>query len=164
MSREKTADEILQDSIRRGGVFAWMEENQVSKLIVDFHGEGDSGSFEDYISIQPVGDKLDRIEKLRTSLEETPNSFARGQPKTLHQLILELSEEIEEQTDHGIYWYNNEGGNGQVEWLLDAVGQDGNHYKQGICLTVNRRIIEYEGDSHCIDGSILEDESDEAAA
>jgi hypothetical protein len=132
-------------------VFNWMEENGVASLQCEFHGEGDSGSFEPGVSVVPlqghtpydsmVWSKLYDLIQTHV-ISPAPIGFKPG--VTMAEFVHELSEKIEETTNHGVDWHNNDGGQGNVTWILDGHGEDGNHYKRGICLTVSARIIEYE--------------------
>lgn len=157
------SDQVIIDSIKRATVFNWMEDNQVSRLVVHFNGEGDSGSFEDYVEVFPTEKgNYARISQLTEQMKEheLPHiQVGEGRPNTLWNLVLQMSESIESNTPHGKDWWNNEGGQGQVEWILDGEGEDGNTYRRGICLTVEERIVTVEGESFAIEGLVAEDDS-----
>lgn len=159
----QNADEQMWEMVHHATIFDWMERNQVAVLTVQFNGEGDSGSFEDYVETSGIdGVKLD-YDALQESLEKTliTPRLAGSSDNSLKGLIMGLSEKYEEKTDHGIDWYNNEGGRGQVEWILDGKGSDGRHYKRGVCLTVEARVIEYEGESFALFGAQEDEGQDE---
>jgi hypothetical protein len=144
-------------------VFEWMTTNKLSKLSVDFNGEGDSGDFDDYVSIEYTNPSSDYTtedySRLQGELETYKPTLGGvnkegGNERTLKQLILSLARAIEQETEHGVDWWNNDGGNGQVEFITDDVGNDGNTYHHGVCLTVNARVIEYETTYHTIQGMV----------
>lgn len=147
-------DELMEGVIR-DIIFNWMADNDVAELSLSFNGEGDSGDFEDYISITPnypnnVYNK-EVYSKANASLNDTrlvntPPGIDKN--STMADLVRKKSIEIEEQTDHGIDWYNDDGGNGVVLWLYNT--EDGGvHYDRGVRLIVRARVIEY--DEHFFD-------------
>lgn len=146
----ETIKDPLMSGILQEIVFNWMEANSIGRLQCDFSGEGDSGSFDGGVTVYPLeahtqhnSTEWSRIYDLASKyvISPAPPGFLFG--VTMAEYVLKLSEEIENNTSHGVDWYNNEGGSGNVAWILDGEGDDGEHYKRGICLTVSERIIEY---------------------
>lgn len=159
----KDTDAILVRSMQLATIFEWMETNKLSKLYVDFNGEGDSGAFDVYVKIEYKNNSTDYITEDYTRLQDELQSYKPtlggvnregGGERTLNQLVLSLAEDIEKEAEHGIDWWNNDGGNGQVEFITDDVGGDGNTYHHGVCLTVNARVIEYDTTYYSIQGMV----------
>ena len=159
----KDTDAILVRSMQLATIFEWMESNKLSKLYVDFNGEGDSGAFEDYVNIEYKNSITDyttedyiRLQAELKSYKPTLGGVNQegGSERTLSQLVLSLAEAIEKEAEHGIDWWNNDGGSGQIEFITDDIGGDGNTYHHGVCLIVNARVIEYNTTYYSIQGMI----------
>jgi len=155
-------DAILVRSMQLATIFEWMTTKKLTKLNVDFNGEGDSGSFDNYVGVE-YPDEAKYTNQDYANLQNELNTYTptlggmsreNGGERTLNKLIVDLAEDIEKETDHGVDWWNNDGGNGTVEFILDGVGQDGNTYHHGVCLTVNARVIEYQTTYHIVQGLV----------
>lgn len=161
-----TTDELLFRDVQYAAIFNWMETHKVSTITVRFNGEGDSGSFENDAELNTVSPyDQENYTKIRESFETTRINTMKskaGKPNSLQQLVLDLAEKIEDEANHDVDWYNNDGGSGSVEWILDGTGEDGNHYHKGICLTVSARVIEYEHSYFSIAG-VVEDTAEPEA-
>lgn len=113
---------------------------------ISFSGESDSGNFDDAVSPsltsaddkwtneaqQAVSDAWDRFKDFRFG----PASFH------LLDLIKEAAEHIMD--THGQDWpdwYNDDGGRGMMQFILDGEGEDGNLYHKGVCVTVWQRTV-----------------------
>jgi len=150
MSEDKLMEGVIRDII-----FNWMADNDVAQLGVSFNGEGDDGNFESYINITPnYPNNVYNAEMYstvntnlyNTHLTNTPPGIEKN--STMANLVLQKSIEIEEQTNHGVDWYNDDGGNGEVIWLYNT-DHGGIHYDRGVRLIVRARVIEY--DEHFFD-------------
>ena len=105
----KDADAILLRSMQLATIFEWMTTKKLTKLNVDFNGEGDSGSFDDYVEVEyPDGVKYtngdyanlqNELNKYTPTLGGTCKEG--GSERTLNKLIVHLAEDIEKETDHG---------------------------------------------------------------
>lgn len=162
----KDTDAILLRSMQLATIFEWMETNKLCKLSVDFNGEGDSGDFDDHVSIDYIDHEKYSLSDYVRLQEEIQSKIGEYKPtlggmekghnteRTLNQLVVHLARNVEKETEHGVDWWNNDGGNGTVEFILDGVGLDGNTYHHGICLTVNERTVAYESHHHSVDGLV----------
>ena len=146
-------------------VFTWMEKYRVTKLVAFFNGSGDSGSFEDYLNIQTEDPKDFDGDVVRTIQKKLDTDKVQLTPHTLQpgcsfqKYVLYLSRQVEREANHGINWWDDDGGQGTVEWILAGQGNDGKHYNRGICLTVEERITTYEATSFSIQGAVPEKEN-----
>lgn len=156
----KDIDAILVRSMQLATIFEWMETNKLSILSVNFSGENDSGDFDEYISIEYVDYAKNFSTKDYERLQSEMDSYiptlgaGDGKERSLHKLIMHLARAIQKETDHGVDWWNNEGGSGVVEFIADGVGNDGNTYHHGVCLKVSERIIEYKHYYHNVQGMV----------
>ena len=155
-------------------IWEWMARTGAKTLTVEFNGEGDSGSFEDHVEVRfhdlhggeewvsPTPEQERAIQDFERTL--IPSLLdAQGEPCSLGAVVQRLSERIEADTDHGVDWWNNDGGRGEITWILDGQGPDGEHYRRGICLTVEQRVIEYEATHIAITGDEEGDEEGEGS-
>lgn len=138
----------FMDGVVKDIVFNFMEAHGLTRITADFNGEEDSGSFNSELMLE-FNDPQKYIEypqlyKLIQNyrIPNPPPGFTES--PTMEEFILTLSQRIEEESNHGIDWYNNDGGEGKVEWILEGEGEDGETYHRGICLTVSARVIQYD--------------------
>lgn len=169
-----TTDPLL-NAAYRSVVFDWMAAHGVAVIRARFDGSGDSGSFDAAPDIDidvaevPEGAGAgmrkpggpDAYHAAYHSMIEAPavpmrmlggDGVAVTADLSIADLVLALSEHIEATTEHGVDWWNNDGGEGCVEWIVDGEGADGNHYRRGICLTVSQRVIELNTSFHAVAG------------
>lgn len=166
MSNEETPDTTIWEAIQMSAVFDWMAQNGVAKLLVNFSGENDDGSFDSFVEMELTGTYSDMAyEAARNSLEAATVHVTHpgSQDNKLSTLVLDMSAAFENRTQHNIDWVNNEGGRGSVQWILDGEGTDGRHYKRGVCLEVEARVIEYQGESYAITGAVNEESVEDQA-
>jgi hypothetical protein len=151
---------IIKEEMQRAVIFNWMEANRVAELIVRFNGEGDNGDFDKYVSITPMDEKIG-LEKYGLIQDSMMKETLQGSHKSVRDLVLHLSEKIEAEHNHSIDWVNNDGGQGQIVWILDGKAEDGCHYKRGIYMRIEARVISYESEDFSICGNIEEEKFDE---
>ena len=163
VKRGQPAQGVLADMALKAMVWEWMEQNGARMLTAEFNGEGDSGSFEEYVTVlfhnPHSGEEWEHptAEQERVAKEFAENKLTvlideQGNQRSLADAVRDLSEKVESDTDHGVDWWNNEGGRGEVNWILDGKGPDGLHYRRGLCLTVEARVIEYEATHIAVTG------------
>jgi hypothetical protein len=157
----------FMDGVLKDIIFNWMEDNRVTKVVATFNGEGDSGSFDQGVTLsfdhdgEDYGVRYNNLYKLVSTTKINPTPPGVKGDVTIQEYVIHVSEEIESNTQHGMDWWNNDGGCGEVEWILDGVGNDGNHYKRGICLTVSERVTQYNTNHFTIQGEVDAEEDAE---
>lgn len=155
------SDEIFYSACREK-IFSWMEANGVARITMRFNGEGDSGQFDGYpeMALIDAGAPWDRYDALSTSMCTTCDESG----TTIANLVSSIAHHVENTAHHGIDWWNNEGGQGHVEFILDGHDDAGVHYRRGISLTVEQRIVTYEGQTFTVLGAVPNDDGDDTAA
>ena len=148
--------------LERSTIFDWMRKNEIETLDCSFNGSGDSGSFDNYVGISLKSSVCNEDQKARRqryeSLYEEIRTKIVMHGLTLQELVLERSAEIENHTNHGVDWWNNDGGKGNVQWILDGEADSGDYYKEGISLSISKRIIELDTSYFSITGNVNNDE------
>lgn len=154
-----TSDKVLYAAAMES-IFAWMQEHGVAIITAGFHGEGDSGDFEDYLDLNMLDESTgqERYLEVSNTLDAAlagahEVSDAEDNAKGLKGLILNIARKIEHETAHGVDWWNNDGGQGSVEFILDGHGKDERYYRRGICLTVEERVVEFQPHYFAIAGA-----------
>jgi hypothetical protein len=156
-----TADSFRSDKLLYTAcktlVFDWMEANGASLLVAHFSGGGDDGSFDSYASVYGPNhsdySEAHRLSKLLSGAK----AGSKADNTSLGRLVVVMSTYIEDAAGHGVNWVNNEGGRGRVEWILDGTSDDGAHYRRGIHLTVEERVLDYHTYIHSIEGLVQDD-------
>lgn len=120
-------------------IFEFMREKKIHSLQVNFSGEGDSGDFDDWISIDlnlPGYHNEDAYHEVQTAFENSAviPSIPNTKKTELPQLMRFLAEKYEYEADHNVDWVNNEGGQGSVKWTSDGK----------VILLVQQRVITFE--------------------
>jgi hypothetical protein len=139
-----------RNRVRFERAWAALHELQVSSVLVQFSGEGDSGqidiiepAFEERPGTTPAGQELDAmVAHFRSKDVFVPGEDA---PVMLRDLIEDLSNDLlfgVEVPD----WYNDSGGYGTLEWRVNPGG--GNT----LCGTVNQCVMEYDTTVLCYNG------------
>jgi hypothetical protein len=117
-----------------------LRELNVSAVIVDFSGEGDSGQVN---AVDPVFDRASetgsdqRTQKMEAAFRAAMVSPSGAASVTLENLISELSDEVLSQPMVPD-WYNNDGGNGTLEWRANEDGTN------SLTVTVNQTVVDYD--------------------
>ena len=139
-----------RNRVRFERAWAALHELQVSSVLVQFSGEGDSGQidsiepeFEERSGTIPAGQELDAmVAQFRSTDVFVPGEDA---PVLLRDLIEDLSNDLL----YGVEvpdWYNNSGGYGTLEWRVNPGGSN------TLCGTVNQCVEEYDTTVLCFDG------------
>ena len=106
-------------------IFEFMREKKIHSLEVNFSGEGDSGDFDDWVSIDlnlPGYSNEDAYQEVRTAFDNSaviPN-IPNAKKTELPSLMLFLAKKYEHDANHDVDWFNNEGGQGSVKWTSDG--------------------------------------------
>lgn len=156
----KQNNDEFTDLLKKTFVFDWMEQHNVMTLTAHFNGEGDSGSFERFVSValKPEAQSDAYYRHVNEKLDNTQTVFRHNSNRalTLSKLVVAMSEEIETNTSHGVDWWNNEGGQGTVEWVLNGEDSNGDTIHRGIVLTVEERVIEYRSETFTVENNYVE--------
>jgi hypothetical protein len=154
MSDNTTTQETDEDAAQYAAVWRAIRELGIKVIEVQFSGSGDSGEIEDIRPAWIFGGTEDENMKRAENFRRKVVSFSDYVPPThsLESLIRDLSNDILNQPEIPD-WYNNEGGNGTMEWIAEDDGT--NHIE----LTVNVAVVEYETStfSYRADGTEIEE-------
>lgn len=127
MSMSKTLDH----KFALATIFQALIELGLEGARVPFNGENDSGQLDDP---EPMTNAW---------TTETYNIFNNhtfpNHPNlpSLPKLIRQAAEHIQEtHGDNWPDWYNNDGGRGTIDFIVNGEGDDGQHYTNGICVCV----------------------------
>lgn len=144
---------VLTDLVKRELIWTAIKELNLTSIQVEFSGSGDSGQ------IDGVFPNYNRAGKTR---EETSKETEAVHVRfNAYEVTLEddkppvkLADMIQEMTDALLgndeipNWWDNEGGNGTVEWILDGEGDDGETYHKQAVVRVNVAVVTYETSYH----------------
>jgi hypothetical protein len=148
-------------------VWAAMKKLDINMLAVEFSGEGDSGQIND-VSVAypeaPMGkDWQVAYDRQVAAFNDCDVTFPDGTVTKLAKLVEQLSDGI--LGYDGIPdWYNNDGGNGTIVWMLKGVTNTGHVGVEMIDLTVNQAHIEYDTTHFAYDNHGEELPTDEGGA
>ena len=123
-------------------VWKSMREAEIDEIEVSFSGSGDSGQVDGVDIPWSLVGPIDQQERDRkcAALSSKIVSVSDYVPPSikLTNLVERLSDEIILQKDELPDWYNNDGGNGTINWIADRDGTN------RIEVTVNVAVIEYD--------------------
>lgn len=156
------ADRILYAACK-ATLWAFMEQHGIAIITVSFNGSGDSGIFEDYadLTFADLSTPSEKYTYVRDAMAHTPIGAIVGTQieegeQSLQDLVVLMASWIEDSADHGVDWWNNDGGQGKVEFILDGHGNDGRYYRRGIHMLVQQRIESYDDHDFSIEGEVDE--------
>lgn len=118
----------------------------INRVTVEFSGEGDSGQIDDVSPSWPhdsnsyaVARHKAQCDAFKEAMVDWPEGSTEAPRLKLEKLVEQLSDDILQKGEIPD-WYNHEGGNGTIEWVVSGKNMEG---VELIDCTVNQRIVEY---------------------